>query len=89
LQWEQDLFAVLILSASANRQARVKYLFEHVVKGIGDYGNCMGIPTIGGEVYFDTIYEGNPLVNAMSVGIAEKDQLIRSKLTVLAIILSL
>ncbi len=58
---------------------RVKYLFENVVKGIGDYGNCMGIPTIGGEVYFDTIYEGNPLVNAMSVGIAENDQLIKSR----------
>jgi len=58
---------------------RIKYLFENVVKGIGDYGNCMGIPTVGGEVYFDDLYEDNPLVNAMSVGIVEKDKLIRSK----------
>jgi len=56
-----------------------KYLFEMVVKGIGDYGNCMGIPTVGGEVYFDDTYKGNCLVNAMSVGIAQKDKLIKSK----------
>ncbi|MDD3519811.1 MAG: phosphoribosylformylglycinamidine synthase subunit PurL [Actinomycetota bacterium] len=56
-----------------------KYLFEMVVKGIGDYGNCMGIPTIGGEVYFDKTYEGNCLVNAMSVGIAQQDRLMKSK----------
>src|SRR4030065_181061 len=58
---------------------RQKYLFENVVKGIGGYGNCMGIPTVGGEVYFDRIYEGNPLVNAMTVGIVEKDKIIKSK----------
>jgi phosphoribosylformylglycinamidine synthase len=58
---------------------RQKYLFENVVKGIGDYGNCMGIPTVGGEVYFDKIYEGNPIVNAMTVGIVEKDKIIKSK----------
>ncbi|MCL4376919.1 MAG: phosphoribosylformylglycinamidine synthase subunit PurL [Actinobacteria bacterium] len=56
-----------------------KYLFEMVVKGIGDYGNCMGIPTVGGEVYFDDTYNGNCLVNAMSVGLAQKDKLIKSK----------
>ena len=56
-----------------------KYLFEMVVKGIGDYGNCMGIPTVGGEVYFDETYKGNCLVNAMSVGLAKKDMLIKSK----------
>ena len=56
-----------------------KYLFEMVVKGIGDYGNCMGIPTVGGEVYFDETYRGNCLVNAMSVGLAKKDMLIKSK----------
>ncbi|MCE5329317.1 phosphoribosylformylglycinamidine synthase subunit PurL [bacterium] len=56
-----------------------RYLFEMVVKGIGDYGNCMGIPTVGGEVYFDDTYKGNCLVNAMSVGIAQKDKLIKSK----------
>ncbi|MCL4385236.1 MAG: phosphoribosylformylglycinamidine synthase subunit PurL [Actinobacteria bacterium] len=56
-----------------------KYLFEMVVKGIGDYGNCMGIPTAGGEVYFDETYKGNCLVNAMSVGIVQKDKLIKSR----------
>jgi len=49
--------------------ARTKFLFEGVVKGIGDYGNCFGVPTIAGEVYFDESYKGNPLVNAMAVGI--------------------
>ncbi|HEX5972899.1 MAG TPA: phosphoribosylformylglycinamidine synthase subunit PurL [Gemmatimonadaceae bacterium] len=54
--------------------ARVRYLFAGVVKGIGDYGNCVGIPTVGGEVVFDPAYEGNPIVNAMCVGLlAEKD----------------
>ncbi|MGG3210534.1 phosphoribosylformylglycinamidine synthase subunit PurL [Geobacillus stearothermophilus] len=48
---------------------RVKYLFEQVVAGIAGYGNCVGIPTVGGEVQFDPSYEGNPLVNAMCVGI--------------------
>ncbi|MDA0685156.1 MAG: phosphoribosylformylglycinamidine synthase subunit PurL [Bacteroidetes bacterium] len=50
---------------------RVRYLFDGVVRGIGDYGNSFGVPTVGGEVYFDPSYEGNPLVNAMSVGIVE------------------
>ncbi|WP_379971095.1 phosphoribosylformylglycinamidine synthase subunit PurL [Ectobacillus sp. sgz5001026] len=48
---------------------RVKYLFEEVVAGIAGYGNCIGIPTVGGEVQFDPCYEGNPLVNAMCVGL--------------------
>jgi len=48
---------------------RVRYLFDGVVRGIGDYGNSFGVPTVAGEVYFDPSYEGNPLVNAMSVGI--------------------
>ncbi len=48
---------------------RVRYLFDGVVRGIGDYGNSFGVPTVGGEVYFDPSYEGNPLVNAMSVGL--------------------
>ncbi|MFC5559138.1 phosphoribosylformylglycinamidine synthase subunit PurL [Ureibacillus thermophilus] len=50
---------------------RVKYLFEEVVAGIAGYGNCIGIPTVGGEVQFDPCYEGNPLVNAMCVGIID------------------
>src|SRR5690606_19808960 len=48
---------------------RVRYLFDGVVRGIGDYGNSFGVPTVAGEVYFDESYEGNPLVNAMSVGV--------------------
>lgn len=51
--------------------ARTKWLLKGVVKGIGDYGNAFGIPTVGGEVYFDDCYETNILVNAMSVGIAK------------------
>ena len=50
---------------------RVRYLFDGVVRGIGDYGNSFGVPTVAGEVYFDPSYEGNPLVNAMSVGIVK------------------
>lgn len=54
--------------------ARTRFLFEGVVKGIGDYGNCFGVPTVAGEVYFDNSYKGNPLVNAMAVGIVKKDR---------------
>jgi len=50
---------------------RVKYLFHEVVAGIAAYGNCVGIPTVGGEIYFEDCYEGNPLVNAMCVGIID------------------
>jgi phosphoribosylformylglycinamidine synthase subunit PurL len=59
--------------------ARVRYLFAGVVKGIGDYGNCVGIPTVAGEIVFDPAYEGNPLVNAMCVGLMHEDSLIRAK----------
>lgn len=50
---------------------RTKFLFKGVVKGIADYGNCFGVPTVAGEVYFDKVYQGNPLVNAMAVGIVD------------------
>jgi phosphoribosylformylglycinamidine synthase len=50
---------------------RTKWLVRGIVKGIGNYGNAFGIPTVGGEVYFDDCYQVNPLVNAMSVGIAK------------------
>lgn len=56
---------------------RVKYLFEHVVAGIAGYGNCIGIPTVGGEVVFDESYDGNPLVNAMCVGLIDHDKIQR------------
>ena len=58
---------------------RVRYLFAGVVKGIGDYGNSVGIPTVAGEVVFDAAYETNPLVNAMCVGVMREDELIRAK----------
>lgn len=58
---------------------RAKYLFKGAVAGIGDYGNAMGVPTIGGEVYFDDAYKENPLVNAMCVGIIRHDKIVRGK----------
>ena len=56
---------------------RVKYLFDGVVRGIGDYGNCFGVPTVAGEVYFEDSYTGNPLVNAMCIGVVKVDQMAR------------
>ncbi len=55
---------------------KTKWLVKGVVKGIGNYGNAFGIPVLGGEVYFDDCYNTNPLVNAMSVGIVQKDNII-------------
>jgi phosphoribosylformylglycinamidine synthase subunit PurL len=57
---------------------RSRYLFDHVVAGIGHYGNSIGVPTVGGEVYFEPPYEHNCLVNAMCVGLARADATIRS-----------
>ncbi|HEY3187416.1 MAG TPA: AIR synthase related protein, partial [Solirubrobacteraceae bacterium] len=57
---------------------RSRYLFEGVVKGIGHYGNSIGVPTVGGEVYFEGPYETNCLVNAMCVGLVPRERLIRS-----------
>lgn len=53
-----------------------QWLVKGVTKGIGDYGNAFGVPVVGGEVFFDPCYENNPLVNAMSVGIMKKEDLI-------------
>ncbi len=50
---------------------RVQYLLDGIVRGIADYGNSFGVPTVAGEIYFDESYEGNPLVNAMSVGVVK------------------
>ncbi|MDL0436929.1 MULTISPECIES: phosphoribosylformylglycinamidine synthase subunit PurL [unclassified Niallia] len=55
--------------------ARTKYLFEEVVAGIAGYGNCIGIPTVGGEIAFDSSYAGNPLVNAMCVGLINHEDI--------------
>ena len=57
---------------------RTHYLVDGVVRGIGHYGNSMGIPTVGGEIYFDPPYEQNPLVNAMCVGLARTDEMVRA-----------
>ena len=54
------------------KDARTRFLFDGVVRGIGDYGNSFGVPTVAGEVYFDESYQGNPLINAMAVGIVNK-----------------
>ncbi len=51
------------------KEAKTQHLLTGVVKGIGHYGNCFGVPTVGGEIYFENCYHTNPLVNAMSVGI--------------------
>ena len=61
--------------------ARSRYLLDHAVGGIGHYGNSIGVPTIGGEVYFEEPYEQNCLVNAMALGLARADGLIRSAAT--------
>ncbi|GCD78276.1 phosphoribosylformylglycinamidine synthase subunit PurL [Thermaurantimonas aggregans] len=58
---------------------RTKWLVKGVVKGIGDYGNAFGIPTVGGETYFDKCYNQNPLVNAFSAGIVRTDRIIHAK----------
>lgn len=58
------------------KQDRTKWLIKGVVKGIGDYGNAFGIPVLGGEVFFDESYTMNPLVNAMSVGLVEKGNVV-------------
>jgi phosphoribosylformylglycinamidine synthase subunit PurL len=55
--------------------ARVRYTFKEVVAGIAGYGNCIGIPTVGGEIQFDASYEGNPLVNAMCVGLIDHQEI--------------
>jgi phosphoribosylformylglycinamidine synthase len=58
---------------------RNRYLFEGVVAGIGGYGNCLGVPTVGGETSFAPCYNGNPLVNAMCVGVAKVDSLVKAR----------
>ena len=62
-------------------EERSRYLFREVVRGIGGYGNAVGVPTVGGEVEFAEAYSGNPLVNAMCVGVIRTEDLIRSSAT--------
>jgi len=56
-----------------------RYIFEGVVSGISHYGNCFGVPTVGGEVYFNSCYDGNPLVNAFALGVVQKDKIFLAK----------
>ena len=58
--------------------ARTRRLFSGVVSGISHYGNCVGVPTVGGEVYFDPAYSGNPLVNVMALGLMETEEIVKS-----------
>jgi phosphoribosylformylglycinamidine synthase len=58
---------------------RNRYLFQGVVAGISGYGNCLGIPDVGGEIQFAPPYSGNPLVNAMCVGVARHEELVRAR----------
>jgi phosphoribosylformylglycinamidine synthase subunit PurL len=58
--------------------ARTRRIFQGVVEGISHYGNCIGVPTVAGEIYFDQAYTGNPLVNAMALGLMETDEIVKS-----------
>ena len=55
--------------------ARTRHLVDGVVRGVGGYGNCVGVPTVGGELVFDPSYQGNPLVNVMAIGLLEDGML--------------
>ena len=83
----RDIFAlgarpIAILDAlrfgEVETSERSRYLLEHAVGGIGHYGNSIGVPTIGGDVYFEGPYEQNCLVNAMALGLADESKMIRS-----------
>jgi phosphoribosylformylglycinamidine synthase len=58
--------------------AKTQRLFKGVISGISHYGNCIGVPTVGGEVYFDPAYSGNPLVNVMALGLMETPEIVKS-----------
>ena len=58
--------------------ARTRHLVDGVVRGVGGYGNCVGVPTVGGELVFDPSYQGNPLVNVMAIGLLEDGMLTRA-----------
>ncbi len=59
------------------RHERSKYLFENIIRGISNYGNCIGVPTVGGEAEFDRSFNKNPLVNVVCVGLVERDRIVR------------
>jgi phosphoribosylformylglycinamidine synthase len=55
------------------------YLFEHIIEGISSYGNCIGVPVVRGEAFFDETYSGNPLVNVACIGLAKKENIVTAK----------
>lgn len=63
------------------KEAKTQHLLAGVVHGIGHYGNCFGVPTVGGEIYFENCYHTNPLVNAMSVGIVKNGETVSATAT--------
>ncbi len=63
------------------KKERVKFLFKNIIRGFTDYANVVGIPVLGGEIYFDESYEGNPLVNAMTVGIVKNKAIVKARAT--------
>mgnify|MGYP001300158541 CR=1 FL=1 len=74
----RPIAALNSLRFGAPDDPHTRHLIREVVHGIADYGNCFGVPTVGGEIYFEDCYEGNPLVNAMAVGVVSHDQIARS-----------
>ncbi len=66
------------VGSASDSPARARYLLEGAVSGIGHYGNSIGVPTVGGEVYFEAPYEQNCLVNAMALGLVRSERLVRS-----------
>jgi phosphoribosylformylglycinamidine synthase II len=65
--------------ATAEEIARNRHILDGVIRGIGFYGNCFGVPTVGGEVVFDACYSNNPLVNALALGICRREELFFAK----------
>jgi len=61
------------------KKERVKFLFKNIIRGFTDYANIVGIPAVGGEIYFDESFEGNPLVNAMTVGVVKNKAIVKAK----------
>ena len=75
----RPLFLLSSLRFGMLNDERTKYLFKEVARGFTDYANAVGLPAIAGEVYFDPSYQGNPLVNAMVVGLLKKEAIIKAR----------
>ncbi|NEZ57358.1 AIR synthase related protein, partial [Adonisia turfae] len=74
----RPIAALNALRFGALDDPNTRRIFAGVVSGISHYGNCFGVPTVGGEVYFDQAYAGNPLVNAMAIGLMETKEIVKS-----------